>query len=323
MPAIKSVVLPRHWPFGPHQPAPAMRVSPLLIEAAAGSGAAALQKLNSAPTGLTPEEAARRLQEHGPNVVAHEQSNPWLRLLLHALVNPLVVLLLVLAGVSFATDDSRSGSVMMLMVFLGVSLRFWQEARADAAAANLKAMIRVTATVIRAGQTLELPLADLVPGDVVLLAAGDMIPADLRLLSCKDLHVIQGSLTGESLPVEKCDAPQVSANVPALELKNVCFLGTSVESGTAHGVLVCTGLNTYLGGMASAIINQPSETSFDRGIRDFTWLMIRFIAVMVPLVFLINGFTKGDWSEAFFFAVAVAVGLTPEMLPMIVSVCLA
>ena len=323
MPAIKSIVLPRHWPFGPHQPAPAMRVSPLLIEAAAHSGAAALQKLNSAPTGLTPEEAARRLQEHGPNVVAHEQSNPWLRLLLHALLNPLVVLLLLLAGVSFATNDSRSGSVMTLMVFLGVSLRFWQEARADAAAASLKAMIRVTATVVRAGQTLELPLADLVPGDVVLLAAGDMIPADLRLLSCKDLHVIQGSLTGESLPVEKCDKPQDSVNVPALELKNVCFLGTSVESGTAHGVLVCTGLKTYLGGMASAIINQPSETSFERGIRAFTWLMIRFIAVMVPLVFLINGFTKGDWSEAFFFAVAVAVGLTPEMLPMIVSVCLA
>src|SRR5262249_9047514 len=146
--------------------------------------------------------------------------------------------------------------------------------------------------------------------------------ADARLITCKDLHVIQASLTGESFPVEKTDAAHPAGHAEPLELKNVCFLGTSVESGCGHGVLGCTGLETYLGGMATAIVQQQPETSFDRGIRMFTWLMIRFILVMVPLVFVINGITKHDWSEAFFFAVAVAVGLTPEMLPMIVSVCL-
>src|SRR5208282_3768586 len=196
-----------------------------------------------------------------------------------------------------------------------------QELRAGNAAAKLKAMIRVTATVIRDGQPKELPLAHLVPGDVVQLAAGDMIPADLRLVSCKDLFVIQSSLTGESLPVEKFDAKE-GGSKPMLESKNTCFLGTSVESGAAVGVIVETGFKTYLGSMAQSIVGQAPPTSFDKGIARFTWLMMYFMAVMVPLVFLINGLTKGNWKDAFFFALAVAVGLTPEMLPMIVSVCL-
>ncbi len=167
-----------------------------------------------------------------------------------------------------------------------------------------------------------MPLGQLVPGDIVKLAAGDMIPADLRLISCKDLFLTQSSLTGEAFPVEKFDAPESDPARSPLEFKNICFLGTSVESGTALGVIVATGLSTYLGSMSSAMIEQNSETSFDRGINSFTWLMIRFIFVMVPLVFLINGIAKGDWRDAFFFALAVAVGLTPEMLPMIVTVCL-
>jgi Mg2+-importing ATPase len=321
MASRSSVILPRRWPGPQRKPAPAIRVAPELIESAASPPAAALEKLNSTPTGLAEAEAARRLIEHGPNVVASERGHERLRLLGHALVNPLVILLLVLSAISFLTDDPRAGTVMAVMVVLGVSLRFIQEVRADSAAARLKAMIRVTATALRDGRPQEVPLADLVPGDVVALAAGDMIPADLRLLECKDLHVIQASLTGESIPVEKTDAPQEAVSEP-LALKNICFLGTSVESGTGRGLLVCTGLHTYLGGMASAIVEQQPETSFDRGVRQFTWLMIYFIIVMVPLVFLINGFTKGDWGGAFFFAVAVAVGLTPEMLPMIVSVCL-
>jgi Mg2+-importing ATPase len=148
-----------------------------------------------------------------------------------------------------------------------------------------------------------------------------MIPADLRVCGCKDLHVVQASLTGEAFPVEKTDAREAPIT-PPLELRNVCFLGTSVESGTARGVIVATGPDTYLGGMAGAIVQAPAETSFDRGVRRFTWLMIRFVLVMVPLVFLVNGLSRGDWKEAFFFAMAVAVGLTPEMLPMIVAVCL-
>jgi Mg2+-importing ATPase len=237
-----------------------------------------------------------------------------------------VILLVVLAVISFATAETASdlagGGLMVVMVVLGVSLRFIQEARADAAAAKLKAMIRVTATVVREGSAREIPLAELVPGDIVKLSAGDMIPADIRVLSCKDLFLTQASLTGESFPVEKFDLPEPSNNKSPLELKNVCFLGTSVESGMATAVVIETGLKTYLGTMASAITQAPPPTSFDRGISGFTWLMIRFMAVMVPLVFLINGFSKHRWGEAFLFALAVAVGLTPEMLPMIVSVCL-
>src|SRR5262249_43124326 len=158
-----------------------------------------------------------------------------------------------------------------------VSLRFFQEARADAAAARLKAMIRVTATVVRGGQEREIPLAELVPGDVIRLAAGDMIPADVRLVTCKDLYVIQASLTGEPFPVEKAEAPERTAGKPPLERKNLCFLGTSVESGSARGVIVSTARETYLGSMAGVILRKQAATSFDRGVSQFTWLMIRFI----------------------------------------------
>jgi Mg2+-importing ATPase len=302
-------------------PAP-VRVSPSLAEAAATEPAAVFAKLQTSETGLSEDEATQRLERHGPNVVAQERRHGRLILLAKACANPLVVLLLVLAAVSYATGDARAAIVMLGMVVLGVALRFVQEARADDAAAKLKAMISVTATVVRDGRAREIPLAQLVPGDVVKLAAGDMIPADVRIVSCKDLFVIQSSLTGESFPVEKFDAKEEDPHKPIHELKNVCFLGTSVESGTATGVVVETGLGTYLGSMAKAIVGQHVQTSFDRGVARFTWLMIRFMMVMVPLVFLINGLTKHNWGEAFFFAMAVAVGMTPEMLPMIVTVCL-
>jgi ATPase, P-type (transporting), HAD superfamily, subfamily IC len=211
---------------------------------------------------------------------------------------------------------------MMSMVLMGVVLRFVQESRADRAAAELKAMISVTATVVRNGNEIEVPLKEIVPGDVVKLAAGDMIPADVRIISSKDLFIIQASLTGESMPVEKFDAPETRSDKSLLELSNTCYLGTSVESGSAVGVVVNTGSNTYFGQMAKAITTRPVETSFDKGVNRFTMLMIQFIFVMVPTVFLINGLTKHNWVEAFFFALSVAVGLTPEMLPMIVSVCL-
>ena len=229
---------------------------------------------------------------------------------------------MVLASVSFATGDSRAGTVMALMVILGVTLRFVQESRADAAAAKLKAMITVSAAVVRAGKAEEIPLKQLVPGDVVTLCAGDMIPADVRVVAAKDLFVTQSALTGESLPVEKFAAPETRADVSPLEFANICFLGTSVESGAATAVVLATGAQTYFGSMAGSIVGEAVETSFDKGMKEFTWLMICFIMVMVPLVFLINGLTKHNWREAFFFSVAVAVGLTPEMLPMIVSVCL-
>jgi Mg2+-importing ATPase len=211
------------------------------------------------------------------------------------------------------------------MIILSVGLRLYQEAKADSAAAKLKAMISVSATAVRDGTPREIPLADLVPGDVVQLAAGDMIPGDVRIVEAKDLFVTQGSLTGESFPVEKHTVETATATGAAtapLDLPTIAFLSTSVESGSASTVVVATGKDTYLGGMAESISEQPAQTAFDRDISRFTWLLMRFMFVMVPLVFAINALTKGKWSEAFFFAVAVAVGLTPEMLPMIVTVCL-
>src|SRR4029077_14157717 len=179
-----------------------------------------------------------------------------------------------------------------------------------------------TATVVRNGEAREIPISQLVPGDIVQLSAGDMIPADVRLISAKDLFIIQATLTGESLPVEKIEAPDTRQGVVLLERDNVCFLGTSVESGTAKAVVIATASSTYFGHIARSLAGEQEETSFDRGVKGYTWLMIRFMLVMVPLVFVINGLTKHNWHDAFFFSMAVAVGLTPEMLPMIVSVCL-
>jgi P-type Mg2+ transporter len=203
---------------------------------------------------------------------------------------------------------------------LGIVLRYVQESRADTAAEKLKAMVSTTATVLRDGMRKELSLKELVPGDIVLLSAGDMVPADLRLLSAKDLFLNQAALTGESLPVEKL-AVRVSPDIKnPLEMENLCFLGSNVESGTGTAAVVMTGGQTYFGSLASSIAGQRQLTSFDKGVNSFTWLMISFMLVMVPLVFIFNGLSKHNWLEAFLFALAVAVGLTPEMLPMIVTV---
>ena len=303
------------------------RNADLVRDAATQETAEILQRLNTSPTGLSKEEAAERLEVFGPNEVGQEKKNDWLWRLWVAVRNPLVILLSILAIVTFATaqgpSDMVGGWVMVAMVVLGVSLRFVQETKADNAAAKLKAMIKVTATVLRDGEPREIPLKELVPGDVVKLSAGDMIPGDVRLLSAKDLFVIQATLTGESLPVEKSDARDLRPNLSIIEHSNLCFLGTSVESGSATAVIVATGVQTYFGKMASSLAGQQTETAFDKGVKKFTWLMICFMAVMSPMVFLINGFTKHSWGkDTFLFALAIAVGLTPEMLPMIVSVCL-
>jgi Mg2+-importing ATPase len=302
--------------------ADAQRVPDLLRDAASNDVSESFARLKSSPTGLTEEEAAERLEVFGPNEVAQEQHNQWLHRLWLAVRNPLVILLSVLAIVTFATGDYIGGGVMVAMVVLGVSLRFVQETRADNAAAKLKAMIKVTATALRDGQPKEIPLQELVPGDVVKLSAGDMIPGDVRLITAKDLFIIQATLTGESLPVEKTDALDTRTNISPIEHTNLCFLGTSVESGAATAVIVATGAQTYFGKMAKSLTGTQVVTAFDRGVKKFVWLMITFMVVMVPLVFGIYGFTKHDWKTAFFLALAVAVGLTPEMLPMIISVCL-
>jgi Mg2+-importing ATPase len=325
MSIIQSAIFPKHLFAAIRRDKTVMRSSPLLVECAVLAPGAACDRLSSRPDGLTEEEARQRLAAHGPNVLAKDQRTGIPKLLLHAVINPLVVLLAVLATISFVTGDPRAGIVMALMIVLGVTLKLVQEAKADRAAAALKAMISVTATVVRTGTAREAPIAQLVPGDIVKLAAGDMIPADVRILSAKDLFVLQGALTGESFPVEKYDTEKNSAaaaTMSPIELLSVAYLGTSVESGSATALVVATGGETFLGGMARSLTVQPSPTAFDKGVKSFTWLMIRFMAVMVPLVLVINGLSKHNWSEAFLFAMAVAVGLTPEMLPMIVTVCL-
>jgi P-type Mg2+ transporter len=313
---------PIHPPIPTNKKNQEIHVSPAVLDAARKDSEALLRDLRTSLSGLTEVEAEERARTTGPNVVAQERKQGWPVRLLKIIRNPLVILLTTLSAISFLTGDPRAGSVMAGMVALSVGLRFWQEARADSAAQKLKAMIHVTAAVVRDGAAREIPLRDLVPGDVVKLAAGDMIPGDVRLLTSKDLFVTQGSLTGESLPVEKLHDPETKTDISPTELKNICFMGTSVESGTAMAVVVTTGVQTYFGSMAHSITGERAQTSFDQGLNRFTWLMMKFMAVMVPLVFTINGFTKHDWKGAFFFAMAVAVGLTPEMLPMIVSVCL-
>jgi Mg2+-importing ATPase len=315
-------ILPKHPFIASRRENPQIQVSRIVVESAAMTAADVYARLATRPEGLTADEVAGRLAEYGPNVLAKDQRAGIGKLFYHAAINPLVILLAVLATISFATGDARAGIVMSMMIALGVGLKLIQEAKADSAAAKLKAMISVTATVVRDNSPREVAVAQLVPGDVVKLTAGDMIPGDVRIVEAKDLFVIQGSLTGESFPVEKFEFERNVAATAPIELTSVAFLGTSVESGSATAVVVATGPNTYLGGMAESLSEQSAQTSFDKGIAHFTWLMLRFILVMVPLVFVINGLTKGNWAEAFFFAVAVAVGLTPEMLPMIVTVCL-
>ena len=214
------------------------------------------------------------------------------------------------------------------MVVLSVVTAFIQEHRSNEAAARLRAMVKTTASVRRGGPTgsvdfAEVPIETLVPGDVVRLSAGDMIPADLRLLEAKDLFVNQSPLTGEAMPTEKYAHACDGRLDDPFNLPNICFMGANVVSGYAAGVIVRTGAQTFFGQLADEIAGRHVPTAFDQGINRFTLLMIRFIVVMGPLVFLINGLTKHDWLEALLFAVAVAVGLTPEMLPMIVTVNLA
>ncbi|MBF0492888.1 MAG: magnesium-translocating P-type ATPase [Deltaproteobacteria bacterium] len=322
MPITRFAIFPKHLFAAIRREKAQIRVSQLVVESAALDAAAVYARLETGPEGLTSDEAAKRLERHGHNVLATEGRIGIAKLLWHAILNPLVILLAVLATISFLTEDMRAGIMMLLMILLGVTLKLVQEAKADSAAAKLKAMISVTATVIRDGNPQEIAVSQLVPGDVVKLAAGDMIPGDVRMIMAKDLFVIQGPLTGESFPVEKFEVEKNVATITPIELTSIAFLGTSVESGSATAVVVATGHDTYLGGMAKSLSGQSTQTAFDKGVSRFTWLMLRFILVMVPLVFVINGLTKGQWGEAFFFALAVAVGLTPEMLPMIVTVCL-
>ena len=229
-----------------------IQFSPILAEVGQLETSAVFARLKTSPDGLSTADAASRLAQVGPNVVAPSTHRGWLWRLFTAARNPLVILLIVLATISFATGDAAAGSVMALMVILGVLVRFVQEARADAGAEKFKAMISVTATALRGGKEGQILLKQLVPGDVVKLSAGDMIPADVRLIAAKDLFISLGTLTGESVPTEKHEARETRAGVSPLELTRICFLGTSVESGAATAVILATGAQTYFGSMAGA-----------------------------------------------------------------------
>jgi Mg2+-importing ATPase len=290
--------------------------------------AEACAETGSSIHGLSTDEAVARLTQYGLNRVTNDKKATVLQEIWGRARNPLNALLLTLALVSYLSGDARAAIVILVMVVLAITTAFIQEHRSNEAAARLRAMVHTTASVCRSpappeGPFFEIPLEQLVPGDVVRLSAGDMIPADLRLLDAKDLFINQSALTGEAMPAEKfADASDKSCDGP-FELPNLCFMGANVVSGYATGVILRTGANTFFGQLAEDIAGRHVPTAFDHGINRFTWLMIRFILVMVPAVFLINGFTKHDWLEALLFAVAVAVGLTPEMLPMIVTVNLA
>src|SRR6516225_5751765 len=290
--------------------------------------AEACASLGSSLEGLSATEAAARQKKYGPNLVARERKPTIPEEIWNRSRNPLNALLLTLAGVSYFLGDLRAAAVIATMVALAITTAFIQEHRSNEAAARLRAMVHTTASVRRDPSPLddpfvEVPIDCLVPGDVVRLAAGDMIPADLRLLEAKDLFVNQSALTGESMPSEKHAERRVVDREDAFELPNLCFMGANVVSGYGTGVILRTGMRTFFGQLAHEIASRRVPTAFDLGVNRFTWLMIRFMLVMVPTVFLINGLTKHDWLEALLFAVAVAVGLTPEMLPMIVTVNLA
>ncbi|MCO7613897.1 magnesium-translocating P-type ATPase [Pseudomonas chlororaphis] len=317
-----------------------------LVAAANSDATQLLDQLGSHTDGLSTEEAEALRERYGLNEVEHEQALPWWTHLWHCYKNPFNLLLTLLAVISWLTEDMKAATVIFSMVVLSTLLRFWQEAKSNKAADALKAMVSNTATVMRPGsapqaapmlgrllgaaaeakgaQRIELPIKQLVPGDLVVLSAGDMIPADCRVLSAKDLFVSQAAMTGESMPVEKFPRQQDADTSNPLDLDNILFMGTNVVSGSATAVILTTGNSTYFGALAQRVsATDRAPTSFQSGVNKVSWLLIRFMFVMAPLVLFINGFTKGDWMEALLFALSIAVGLTPEMLPMIVTSTLA
>ncbi|WP_141536414.1 magnesium-translocating P-type ATPase [Bacillus tropicus] len=321
----------------------------LLVEVATQDVNNALRLLETTEDGLSKLEASRRLSLYGLNEIAHNKTSPWYIQFLLAFKNPFIFVLLALGALSFFTDDIQGTIVVSVMVMLSATFRFLQEFRSQKAANQLKAMVRTTASVFRIDgfvhetknakklkqtDTTEIPIEELVPGDIISLSAGDIVPADVRILSAKDLFVNQSSLTGESLPVEKYEhcyhtenkhllPKSTKKNYNPLDMENLCFMGTNIVSGSAKAVVISTSTDTYFGSLANKVIDKRVETSFDKGVNKVSWLLITFMLIMAPIVLLINGFTKGDWQEAFFFAIAIAVGLTPEMLPMIVTANLA
>ena len=306
------------------EPSPAQALqspSETLIRIAGLEQAQATKALNTRPEGLTSKEADARLKRYGENRPVKSKRKGLPARIIEVFKDPLILLLTFMAIISFLTGDLKAAIVIAAMVLMSSGLRLSQELKADNAAEKLKEMVKTTATVHRDGTKQDIPLHLLVPGDIIHLSAGDLVPADVRIISSRDIFVNQSALTGESLPVEK-HAPKVAPGSNALELGNICFMGTNIESGIADAVVVNTGTRTYFSSIAESIMKE-SPTSFEEGIRSYAMFNIKLILVMAPLVLVINGITKGDWFEAFLFALAVVIGLAPEMMSMIVNVTLA
>lgn len=298
-----------------------------------------LEDLNSSLSGLDEVGITSSRTQNGTNKITREKKKSFSKRLVEAFVNPFTSILFFLATVSGITDiifpifklfgttwedfDCLTVVIIVTMVVISGTLRFVQESRSGNAAEKLLSMITTTCTVERKEQgKIEIPLDEIVVGDIVHLSAGDMIPADVRILYAKDLFVSQSSLTGESEPIEKISNECISQEA-ITDYRNIAFMGSNVISGSAIAVVICTGDHTLFGAVASAVAGEAVETSFTKGVNGVSWVLIRFMLVMVPIVFFLNGFTKGSWLQAFLFAISIAVGLTPEMLPMIVTTCLA
>lgn len=282
----------------------------------------------SSKGGLTHQQAVLSREEHGENVISHGKKTPFIVEILKAYFTPFTIVLITLAIISFVTDyviaapedrDLVGVLIILTMVFVSGTMTLVQSVKSNNAAEKLKNMVKVTATVVRRKVTMELPIEEIVCGDVVKLSAGDMIPADIRLMKTKDLFVSQSAMTGESYPVEKRADYKFEGSSSETEYENIVYMGSNVISGSAEGIVVSVGDDTLFGKVAQEVSDKNPQTNFEVGISKTSWLLIRFMLVMAPTVLLINGITKGDWFEAFLFGLSVAVGLTPEMLPMIVT----
>ncbi|WP_009632065.1 magnesium-translocating P-type ATPase [Synechocystis sp. PCC 7509] len=312
---------------------PSVDSSKTLINVAHSSVNEVIHLFDTSLEGLSETEAKRRLGKSGLNEIEREKAIAWYVQLLKTVTNPLSLLLIALATISLLTGSLTAAFIISMMVIFGGLLRFSQEFQSSKAAEKLREMVSATATVnrqdaaskedkgITAGKQIAVKL--LVPGDIIFLSAGDMIPADVRLITAKDLFLSQSTLTGESLPTEKHPELPDDKETNPLELVNLCFMGTTVVSGSGTAVVAETGSHTYLASLAKTLSDRKPRTSFDKGVNGVTILLVRFMLIMAPLVFLINGVVKGNWIEAFTFALSVAVGLAPEMLPVIVTANLA
>ena len=298
-------------------------------------------QLGTGPHGLDPELASELTGAYGKNIVEEETHDSALKRLVESFASPFTLILAVLAGISLYTNvilapageaDPSTAIIIGIMVVISGALRFTQESKSVSAASALKDMVTTTCCVVRAGGDeggTEIPMEDVVPGDIVRLSAGDMVPADVRIVSAKDLFITQAALTGESEPVEKVAGTLEVAyhgrgtGLAIDDCTNIAFSGTTVQSGSATALVLCTGAHTYLGRVARAMEVKPAKTSFDVGVAAVSRVLVAFMLVMCPIVFVVNGLTKGDWLDALLFSISIAVGITPQMLPVIVTTCLA